>query len=61
MGDGGLFVQWCVMGFAEVAESAFVALGSKGGAGVSAVENEPMVCIGDFFFGEMFGECLFYG
>ena len=61
MGDGGLFVQWCVMGFAEVAESAFVALGPKGGAGVSAVENEPMVCIGDFFFGEMFGECLFYG
>lgn len=56
-----MFVRWCVMGFAEVAESAFVALGSKGGAGVSAVKNEPMVCIGDFFFGEMFGECLFYG
>lgn len=58
---GSLFVQWCFMGFAEVLEPAFVALGPKGGAGVSAVEDEPVVCVGDFFFGEVFGECLFYG
>ena len=48
------------VGFAEVAEATFVALGAEGGAGVATVEDEPMVGIGNLFLGIVFGEHSLY-
>ena len=46
------------MRFAEVAEAAFVAFRTQGCAGVSAVEDEPMMGVGNLFFREMTGKHL---
>ena len=44
--------------FAEVNKAAFVALRTQGCAGISPVEDEPMMCIGNLLLCEMFGEHL---
>ena len=43
-----------------MSETAFVALRMQGCADISAVKDEPMMCIGNLFVCEMFGEHLLY-
>lgn len=44
--------------FAEMSETAFVALRTQGCAGVSPVKDEPMMCIGNLFLIEKTHERL---
>ena len=44
--------------FAEMSEATFVALRTQGCAGVSAVKDEPMMCVGNLFVCEKAGEHL---